>query len=75
MRLSILLTVTRRDDTPTLTLPVGEVTVVIDNDVTGLTGSLRANNALGTDDLSSERSLVLIGVDRNGRLVPIRFGL
>jgi hypothetical protein len=75
MRLSVLLAVTWRDDTPRLSLPVREISLVVDNDVAGLSGSLWSDNTLGRHDLTSEWRLVLVNVDRNGRLVPVRAGL
>ena len=75
MGLSILLTNTWGDNTPGLSLDVGEVTIVVDDDVASLSGSLRSNNALGGDNLSGERRLVLVGVHRDGGLVIVRLGL
>ena len=60
--LSILLTGTRWDDTPGLSLNVGEVTLVVDDDVAGFSGGLGSYDALGGDDLSGEGGLVLVGV-------------
>ena len=59
MRLSI----TWGDNTPGLSLDVGEVTIVVDDDVACLSGGLGSNNTLGGDDLSGEGGLVLVGVD------------
>jgi len=73
--LSVLFTITRRDDTPGLSLPVREVTTVIDDDVASLTGGLGANDALGGDNLSGEGGLVLVNIDRDGGLVIVRLGL
>mmetsp|Transcript_19891 Transcript_19891/g.30728 ORF Transcript_19891/g.30728 Transcript_19891/m.30728 type:complete len:338 (+) Transcript_19891:241-1254(+) len=75
MGLSVLLVDSRGDNTPRLTLPVGEVTIVIDNDVASLTSGLGSDNALGGNNLSSEGSLVLPHIDRDGRLVIVRLGL
>jgi len=61
--LSVLLTDTWGDDSPRLSLDVGEVTVVVDDDVACLSGGLGSDDALGGDDLSGEGGLVLVGVD------------
>lgn len=73
--LSVLFTGTRGDDTPRLSLPVGEVSLVINDDVACLSGGLGSNNALGGNNLTGERGLVLVHIDRNSRLVPVRLGL
>ena len=52
-----------------------EVALMVNNNVAGLTSSLRSNNPLGANNLSSEGSLVLVHIDRNGRLIPVRTGL
>mmetsp|Transcript_774 Transcript_774/g.1825 ORF Transcript_774/g.1825 Transcript_774/m.1825 type:complete len:343 (-) Transcript_774:65-1093(-) len=70
--LSVLLAGARGDDTPRLSLDVGEVTLVVDDDVASLTGGLGADDALGRDNLSGERRLVLVGVDLNSRVVIVR---
>mmetsp|Transcript_42874 Transcript_42874/g.130419 ORF Transcript_42874/g.130419 Transcript_42874/m.130419 type:complete len:611 (+) Transcript_42874:1500-3332(+) len=75
MGLAILLAVARGDDPPGLALPVGEVALVIDNDVARLAGRLGSNDALGRDDLAREWSLVLVHVNRDGGLIPVRLGL
>ena len=75
MGLSVLFAGTWRDDTPRLSLPVWKVTLVVDNDVASLTSSLWSNNTLGRNNLSSEWSLVLVNVDRDSRLVKVRFCL
>ena len=62
MGLSILLTNTRWDNTPGLSLHVGEISIVIDDDVASLTSGLRSDDALGGDDLSGEGGLVFVGV-------------
>ena len=46
MRLSVLLTDTWRHDTPRLALPVGEVAIVINDNVACLTSSLWSDDAL-----------------------------
>ena len=74
MGLSVLLTDTRGDDSPRLALPVREVSVVVDDNVASLTGGLGSDNALGGDNLSGERGLVLVDVDRDSGLVPVRLG-
>ena len=71
--LSVLLGA-RRNDTPGLSLPVREVTLVVNDDVASLTSSLWSNNTLGGDNLSSERSLVLVNIDRDVGLVIVRLG-
>ena len=75
MGLSILFTDTRRDDSPRLPLPVGEVTIVIDDDMACLTGSFGADDAFASDNLSSERSLVLEHIHWDSGLIPVRFCL
>ena len=72
---SVLFTGTRRDYTPGLSFPVREVTVVVNDDVASFTSGLRSDNTLGRDNLSSEGSLVLVNIDRNSGLVPVRGGL
>ena len=71
MGLSVLFADARRDDAPRLTLPIGEIAIVIDDDVTGLTSGLGSNNSFGGHDLSSEGGLVFIDVDLDGRLVVV----
>jgi hypothetical protein len=44
---------------------------VVDDDVASFTCGLGSNNAFGGNNLSSERSLVLVHIDRNSGLVPI----
>jgi hypothetical protein len=75
MGLSVLFTSTRRHDTPGLSLPVREVSIVVNDDVISLTGSLGSNNFLRGDNLSSERSLVLVHVHGNSGLIKVRLGL
>ena len=75
MGLSILLASAWRDDTPRLSFPVWEITVVVDDNVASFSGGLGSNNALGRDNLSSERCLVLVNVDRNSRLIVVWLGL
>jgi hypothetical protein len=58
-----------------LSLPVREVTTVVDDDVIGLSGGLGSDNFLGGDNLSSERGLVLVHIDRDSGLVIVRLGL
>jgi hypothetical protein len=69
--LAILLADAWWDDTPRLSLPVWKVPIVIDDDVASLTGGLRSNDALGGDNLSCERSLVLPHIDRDSALVIV----
>ena len=63
MGLSILLTNTWGDNTPGLSLDVGEVTIVVDDDVACFSGSLGSDDTLGRNDLSGEGGLVFVGVD------------
>jgi hypothetical protein len=72
---SILLSGTRGHDTPRLSLPVREVTTMVDDDVVSLTSGLGSNNLLGGDNLSGERGLVLVHVDRNSGLIIVGFSL
>jgi hypothetical protein len=58
-----------------LSLPVREVTFVVNDDMASLTSGLGSDNTLAGDDLSGERSLVLVLVDRNSRLVEVWLGL
>jgi hypothetical protein len=69
--LSILFTDTRRNDTPRLSLPVWEVTTMVNDDMASLTSGLRSYNSLGGNNLSSERGLVLVNIDRNSRLIIV----
>jgi hypothetical protein len=73
--LAILFTDTWRDHSPTLALPVREVTIVVDDDVASLTGGLGADNTLSRDNLSSERGFVLVNIDRNSGLIKVRLSL
>mmetsp|Transcript_14041 Transcript_14041/g.20423 ORF Transcript_14041/g.20423 Transcript_14041/m.20423 type:complete len:349 (-) Transcript_14041:121-1167(-) len=73
--LSVLLTVTRGHYSPGLSLPVREVTVVIDDDVASLSGGLGSNNTLGGNNLSGERGLVLVNIYRNSGLIKVRLCL
>jgi hypothetical protein len=75
MGLSVLFTNTRRNDTPGLAFPVWEVTIVVNDDVASLTSGLGSNDTLGGYNLSGERSLVLIHIDWDSRLVIVGFGL
>ena len=73
MGLSVLLAVAWGNDTPGLSLPIREVTIVINDDVASLTSGLGSDNALGRNNLSGERGLVLEGVHGNSRLIKVRF--
>jgi len=73
--LSVLFTDTRRDYTPRLALPVREVTIMVDDDMASLTSGLGSDDSLGRDNLSSERCLVFVNIDRDSRLVIVRLGL
>ena len=48
---------------------------MVDNDVASLTSRLGSDNALSGNNLSGERRLVLVNVDRNSRLIVVRIGL
>jgi len=48
---------------------------MVDNDMTGLTGGLGSYDAFGRDNLSSERSLVFVNIDRDSGLIIVRLGL
>ena len=72
--LSVLL-LSRGDDTPGLAFPVRHITIVIDDKMASLSGSLGSDNALGGDNLSGERSLRLEGVHRDDGLVIVRLAL
>eukprot|EP00961_Rhodomonas_salina_P149508 2012721-Rhodomonas_salina.2 len=54
---------------------VWERTVVIDDDVAGLSGGVGADHALDRHDLADVRVLLLGDVDRHTGLVPVRLGL
>jgi len=69
--LAVLLTVAGGDDTPGLTLDVGEITLVVDDDVAGLTGGLGSDDTLGGHDLTGEGGLVLVGVDLDSGVVVV----
>mmetsp|Transcript_21230 Transcript_21230/g.59076 ORF Transcript_21230/g.59076 Transcript_21230/m.59076 type:complete len:372 (-) Transcript_21230:1819-2934(-) len=73
--LSILLAGARWDHTPRLSLPVWEVTLVVDDDVASLSGGLWSDNALGGDDLSGEWGLVLVNIHWDGGLVIVWLSL
>jgi hypothetical protein len=73
--LAVLLTGSWWDDTPRLTLPVWEVTFVVDDNVASLTSGLRSNDALGGDNLSGERCLVLPDIDRDLGLIKVWLSL
>ena len=70
--LAVLLAGARGDDTPGLALDVGEVTVVVHNDVARLASGLGPDNTLGRHDLSGEGGLVFVGVDLDLRVVVVR---
>jgi hypothetical protein len=48
---------------------------MINNDMASLSSSLRPNNPLGTNNLSSKGRLILVNIHRNIGLIPIRTGL
>jgi hypothetical protein len=73
--LSVLLAGAGGNDSPGLSLPVGEVTVVIDDDVACFSGGLGSDNAFGGDDLSGEGGLVFVSVGFDGVLGVVGFGL
>mmetsp|Transcript_9288 Transcript_9288/g.14662 ORF Transcript_9288/g.14662 Transcript_9288/m.14662 type:complete len:383 (-) Transcript_9288:62-1210(-) len=63
------------NDTSRLSLPVRHLACMVNDNVAGLTGGLRTDNALNRNHLSGERSLVLVGVDGDTRLVVVWGGL
>merc|ERR1719316_2365701 len=75
VRLAVLRVKARRDDAVRLALPVGHLALVVHDDVARLARGIRADDALDADDLGGEGRLVLVRVDRDGRLVPVRVGL
>mmetsp|Transcript_21509 Transcript_21509/g.32028 ORF Transcript_21509/g.32028 Transcript_21509/m.32028 type:complete len:348 (+) Transcript_21509:155-1198(+) len=75
MGLSVLFTGAWGDHTPGLALPVGEVAIVVNDDVASFTSGLRSDNALGRNNLSCEGCLVLPHVDGDGRLVMVWLSL
>ena len=48
---------------------------MVDDDVASLSGCLWSYNTLNRNDLSGEGGLVLVGVNRDSRLVKVWFGL
>ena len=48
---------------------------MVDDNVASLTSGLWSDNTLGRNNLSGERSLVLVNVDRDSGLVKVRFCL
>lgn len=48
---------------------------MIDDDVAGLSGGLRTDDALGGDNFSGEGGLVFVGVGDNCGLIVVRRGL
>mmetsp|Transcript_8446 Transcript_8446/g.16594 ORF Transcript_8446/g.16594 Transcript_8446/m.16594 type:complete len:400 (+) Transcript_8446:260-1459(+) len=75
VRLVALRVNARGDHTSRLSLPVRHLALVVDDDVAGLTGGLRADNALDGHNLRGERSLVLVRVHRDAALVVVWLGL
>ena len=75
VRLAILRVGARGNDAVRLALPVGHLALVVHDDVARLASGRRADDALDRDDLGGEGRLVLVGVDRDGRLVPVRVSL
>jgi hypothetical protein len=75
MGLSILFAHTRWNHPPTLAFPIGKVTIMINDNVAGFSSCFGSNNTLRRNDFSGKGSLVLKGVDRDGRLVPVWLGL
>ena len=74
MWLSILLTRARRYDTSRLTIPIGTLTLVIDNNVVSLTSGIWTNDVFGRNNLTNLRTLNLVGVSRNCLLVSTGLG-
>ena len=48
---------------------------MVNDDVASFSSGLGTNDSLGGNDLSSERSLVLVDVHRNGGLIVVGLGL
>ena len=71
MWLTILLTCTGGNNTPGLSLNVWEVTLVIDDDMTCLTGGLWSYDALVGNDLTDEGGLVLMCIDLDVGMVVV----
>jgi hypothetical protein len=72
---SLLFVFTRRNYTPGLSLPIREVSLMVNDDVACLASGLWSNNSLGGDNLSSEGSLVLPNIDRNSGLIIVWLSL
>ena len=73
--LSVLFANARGNDSPGLSLPVGKVSVVVDDDVAGFSGGLGSDDALGGDDFAGEGGFVLVDVGDYGGLVVVGVGL
>ena len=52
-----------------------EIALMVNNDMTSLPRSLRPNNPLGTNNLSSKRRLILVHIHGHIRLIPVWTGL
>ena len=48
---------------------------MVNHNVASLTGGFWSHNSLGRDDLTSEWCFVLVHIDWNSRLIPIRISL
>mmetsp|Transcript_41962 Transcript_41962/g.104771 ORF Transcript_41962/g.104771 Transcript_41962/m.104771 type:complete len:440 (-) Transcript_41962:9-1328(-) len=82
LRLAVLGVDAWRDDAVGLSLPVGHLAVMVDDDVTGLSGGLFAHNPLDAHDLADAGCLFAVGVDGDvghvivgGRLEEVLLGL
>mmetsp|Transcript_5995 Transcript_5995/g.10231 ORF Transcript_5995/g.10231 Transcript_5995/m.10231 type:complete len:380 (+) Transcript_5995:74-1213(+) len=75
VRLAVLRVGARRDHAERLALPVRHLALVVDDNVAGLAGGLRAHDALDRGDLAHERRLGLVSVHRDLRHVIVRRGL
>jgi len=73
--LAVLLTLTRGDNSPGLPFPEGHITIMVHNDVASLSSGLGTNDALGRHNFGGKGSLVLEGVDGDGRLIEVRVSL
>ena len=65
----VLLSSSRWNDTPGLTFPVGEISLVIDHDVARFSRGFWPNDAFGGDNLSRERGFIFVHVDGDGGMV------
>ena len=75
MGLAVLGVDSRWDDTVTLALPVGHLSLVVDHHVASLSSGVLAHDSLGRYDLADERLLGFEKLKRDVRLVPVGVGL